>query len=36
MMNPFNQADNERLYNIATRKTAYLYPEEVLLTMNVS
>ena len=33
-MNPFNQTDNDRLYNIA--KAAYLYTEEVLLTMNVS
>ena len=36
MMNPFNQTDNDRLYNIATGKAAYLYTEEVLLTMNVS
>ena len=36
MMNLFNQTDNERLYNIATGKAAYLYTEEVLLTMNVS
>ena len=36
MMNPFNQTDNERLYNIATGKAAYLYTEKVLLTMNVS
>ena len=36
MMNPFNQTDNERLYNIATGKAAYLYTAEVLLTVNVS
>ena len=36
MMNPFNQTDNDRLYNIATGKAACLYTEEVLLTMNVS
>ena len=35
MMNPFNQTDNERLYSIATGKAAYLYTEEILLTMNV-
>ena len=36
MMNPFNQTGNERLYNIATGKAAYLDIEEVLLTVNVS
>ena len=35
-MNPFNQTHNERLCNIATEKSAYLYTEEVLLIMNVS
>ena len=36
MMNPFNQTDNERLYNIATGIAAYLYTEQVLFTINVS
>ena len=36
MMNSFNQTDNDRLNNAATGKVAYLYTEEVLLTMNVS
>ena len=36
MMHPFNQTDNNRLNNVATGKAAYLYTEEVLLTMNVS
>ena len=36
MINPFNQTDNERLYNIAIGKAASLYTEEVLLTVDVS
>ena len=36
MMNSFNQTDNDRLNNAATGKAAYLYTEDVLLTMNVS
>ena len=36
MINPFNQTDSERLYNIATGMAAYLYTAEVLLTVNVS
>ena len=36
MTNPFNQTDNERLYNTAKGKAAYLYTEEVLLIINVS
>ena len=36
MMNPFNQTDNEKLYNIATGSAASLDTEEVLLTANVS
>ena len=36
MMNPFNQIDNERLYNTATGKAAYPYTAGVLLNVNVS
>ena len=36
MTNPFNQTDNERLYNTAKGKAAYLYTEVVLLIINVS
>ena len=36
MVNPFNQTDSKRLYNIATGKAASLYAEEALLTVNVS
>ena len=36
MMNPFNQTDNERLYNIATGKAASLDTDEALLAENVS
>ena len=35
-MNPFNQTDYERLYNIATGKATSLDTEEVLLAVNVS
>ena len=31
-----NQTDNERLYNIPTRKAASPYTEEISLTVNVS
>ena len=35
MMNPFDQADKESLYNIATEKAASVDTKELLLSVNV-
>ena len=35
MMNPFDQADKKRLYNIATGKAAFVDTEQFLLSVNV-
>ena len=35
MMNPFGPDDKERLYNVATAKTASAYAENFLLSVNV-
>ena len=34
MINPFNQAEMERLYNIATEKGASVDTEQLLLSVN--
>ena len=35
MINPFDQADKKRLYNIATGKAAFVDTEQFLLSVNV-
>ena len=35
MINPFDQADKKRLYNIATGKAVFVDTEQFLLSVNV-